>query len=204
MPFCLFGLRSRFLESCLTSSFLTSPIFPMSKSWLLCLPSIPRTQAHLATWAVAFLLQSSILPPAPPRPRITAGLSYRFLCFSLAPSLLFLKVAARAIPFEWKLDHTDPLLSSSNAFLDQRVLTASHRASIPSPVTFFLISYHSASHSLHPCPCFLGVLDVCIIYSLTSSRSCPALSFLSLSLPCFAFSSTCHPLVTSGHIGLLS
>lgn len=137
MPFCLFGLRARFLESCLTSSFLTSPIFPMSKSWLLCLPSIPRTQAHLATWAVAFLLQSSILPPAPPRPRITAGLSYRFLCFSLAPSLLFLKVAARVIPFEWKLDHTDPLLSSSNAFLDQRVLTASHRASYLLLLLFF-------------------------------------------------------------------
>ena len=107
----LFELRSQPLESCLIPSFSDITYAPLQQP-LSAAPS--RTQPLLAASAVAFLFQDSSLSPW-----ITAKLSYRFLCFSLALSLSFLRMAARMILLKYKLDHVSPLLSSFNAFSPQ-------------------------------------------------------------------------------------
>ena len=158
----LFELRSQPLESCLIPSFSDITYAPLQQL-LSAAPS--RTEALLATSAVAFLFQDSLSP------WITAKLSYCFLCFSLALSLSFLRMAARMILLKYKLDYVSPLLSSFNAFSPQvrgkeRVLLGS----LPwyPPRSARLFCYFSSSFLTlrllltpyrPPPPGFLGVLS---------------------------------------------
>ena len=211
MPFYLFGLRSQSLESRLTPSFSDIP-YPPHQQILFAVPSKyiqnPTTSGHLRCGF-----------PIPRQYSLSLGSLQSFptsFCASLLLSLLFLKMAARMILLKCKLNHVSPLLNSSSAFSSHLISSQRKRSPYGVPPTgpsmicptvlllFVLISYSSASCSLHTSPSpWLPWCSLCLEQSsprcLHGSLShllkvMPCSPSLSLSsLLCF-FYSTCHHL----------